>query len=63
MAKKNNNLDYELEKLIYQYYLSLVKETLGNHIFENLLHVKRKEWDTYRLQVTKWELDNYLPLL
>jgi len=41
----------------------LVKETLGNHIFENLLHVKRKEWDTYRLQVTKWELDNYLPLL
>jgi len=41
----------------------LVKETLGNHIFENLLHVKRKEWDTYRLQVTKWELDTYLPLL
>jgi len=41
----------------------LVKETLGDHIFENFLHVKRKEWDTYRLQVTKWELDNYLPLL
>ena len=42
---------------------ALMKETLGDHIFENLLHVKRKEWDTYRLQVTKWELDNYLPLL
>ena len=41
----------------------LVKQTLGDHIFENFLHVKRKEWDTYRLQVTKWELDNYLPLL
>jgi len=42
---------------------ALVKETLGDHIFENLLHVKRKEWDTYRLQVTKWEQDSYLPLL
>jgi glutamine synthetase len=41
----------------------LVKETLGDHIFENLLHVKRKEWDAYRLQVTKWEIENYLPLL
>jgi glutamine synthetase len=41
----------------------LVRETLGDHIFENLLHVKRKEWDTYRLQVTKWELDSYLPIL
>jgi glutamine synthetase len=42
---------------------TLVKETLGDHIFENLLHVKRKEWDTYRLQVTKWEIDSYLPIL
>jgi glutamine synthetase len=41
----------------------LVRETLGDHVFENLIHVKRKEWDTYRLQVTKWEVDNYLPLL
>jgi glutamine synthetase len=41
----------------------LVRETLGNHIFENLLHVKRQEWDTYRLQVTKWEVDSYLPVL
>jgi glutamine synthetase len=41
----------------------LVRETLGDHIFENLLHVKRKEWDTYRLQVTEWELKNYLPVL
>lgn len=42
---------------------ALVKETLGDHIFENLLHVKRKEWGIYRLQVTKWELENYLPIL
>jgi glutamine synthetase len=41
----------------------LVRETLGDHVFENLLHVKRKEWDAYRLHVTKWELENYLPIL
>jgi glutamine synthetase len=41
----------------------LVKETLGDHVFENFLHVKRKEWEGYRLQVTKWELENYLPVL
>ncbi len=41
----------------------LVKETLGDHIFENLIHVKRQEWDSYRLQVTQWEVDSYLPVL
>ena len=41
----------------------LLKETLGEHIFNNFLHVKSKEWDTYRKQVTKWEVDNYLPIL
>jgi glutamine synthetase len=41
----------------------LVKETLGDHVFENLLHVKRREWEAYRMQVTKWEIDSYLPVL
>jgi glutamine synthetase len=41
----------------------LVKETLGDHIFNNFLHVKHQEWEEYRTQVTKWEVDRYLPLL
>ena len=41
----------------------LVKETLDQHIFENFLHVKQKEWGDYRTQVTKWEIDKYLPIL
>lgn len=41
----------------------LVKETLGEHVFENFIHIKRKEWNTYQQQVTKWELDTYLPNL
>ncbi|MFH1100848.1 MAG: type I glutamate--ammonia ligase [Methanobacteriota archaeon] len=41
----------------------LAKKTLGQHVFENFLHVKRQEWENYRMQVTKWEIDNYLPVL
>jgi glutamine synthetase len=40
-----------------------VREILGDHIYENFLHVKHKEWDDYRMQVTKWEIDRYLPLV
>lgn len=42
---------------------SLLKETLGKHIFENLLHVKHKEWSNYRTQVTPWEINKYLQVL
>lgn len=41
----------------------LVREALGDHIFEKFLENKRIEWDQYRTQVTKWELDKYLPVL
>jgi glutamine synthetase len=41
----------------------LLKDILGEHIFRSFLHVKRKEWETYRTQVTEWELDKYLPVL
>ena len=41
----------------------LLKETLGDHIFDNFLHVKSKEWEDYRTQVTPWETDKYLPIL
>jgi glutamine synthetase len=41
----------------------LVKKTLGKHIFKRFMELKKKEWDDYRIQVTKHELDNYLPIL
>ena len=41
----------------------LVREVLGDHIFHNFLHVKQKEWEDYRTQVTKWEIDKYLPII
>ncbi|MFN2114505.1 MAG: glutamine synthetase family protein [Anaerolineae bacterium] len=41
----------------------LVREALGDHIFEKLLTNKLIEWDDYRLQVTDFEIERYLPRL
>ena len=39
---------------------SLVKRALGEHIYNEFVASKEKEWDEYRTQVTEWEIDNYL---
>lgn len=39
---------------------TFVQSVLGDHICEKLLKVKKKEWETYRYQVTNWELEEYL---
>ena len=41
----------------------LVREALGDHTFNAFITNKKQEWDNYRIQVTQWELDRYLPLL
>ncbi|MFC1968243.1 glutamine synthetase, partial [Chloroflexota bacterium] len=41
----------------------LVKECLGEHLFNSFIRNKREEWDAYRAQVTEYELKKYLPIL
>jgi glutamine synthetase len=41
----------------------LVLRTLGEHIFNRYVEIKRQEWEDYRVQVTAWELDRYLSIL
>jgi glutamine synthetase len=41
----------------------LVRETLGEHVFDYFLRNKRAEWQDYRRQVSAYELDRYLPVL
>jgi len=38
----------------------LVRETLGEHVFNKYIEAKTKEWESYRMMVTKWEIDQYL---
>ena len=42
---------------------ALVKETLGDHIFEKFIENKKIEWDQYRTHVSQFELEKYLPIL
>ncbi len=41
----------------------LVRETVGNHIYNKLIANKKIEWDRYRTHVSMYELERYLPLL
>ncbi|HOK57838.1 MAG TPA: glutamine synthetase family protein [Methanothrix sp.] len=41
----------------------IVREALGDHVFENFIAIKKAEWDEYRTNVSQWELERYLPLL
>jgi glutamine synthetase len=38
----------------------LVRDTLGDHIFERFVEAKAMEWQEYCLQVSDWELERYL---
>ena len=41
---------------------SLVRETLGDSIYEGFLDAKSIEWSEYRRQVHTWEIERYLPV-
>ena len=41
----------------------LVRNTLGEEVFEFVLANKRAEWDQYRNQVSAFELNRYLSVL
>lgn len=41
----------------------VVVEALGEHVFERFVEAKREEWDDYRMQVSPWELERYLPIV
>ena len=42
---------------------SLVATTLGEHLFEWFIRNKRAEWSTYKSEISRFELERYLPRL
>jgi glutamine synthetase len=32
-------------------------------MFNRFVEIKRKEWEDYRIQVSRWELDRYISVL
>ena len=42
---------------------AMLRETLGEHVFDTIVTNKKIEWAEYRSQVTPFEIERYLPLL
>lgn len=40
----------------------VIKDGLGEHIYNNFVDAKRVEWDAFRIQVSQWEREQYLKL-
>ena len=38
----------------------VVKASLGDHVYNQFMDIKKKEWDDYRIQVFPYELNRYL---
>jgi glutamine synthetase len=41
----------------------VLRETLGDHIFEQFITSKKVEWDDYRIRIHPFEIARYLPIL
>ncbi|MBR6301697.1 type I glutamate--ammonia ligase [bacterium] len=48
------------EALEYMDKSLVAQAALGEHIFKEFMTSKKKEWDSFRTYVSKWELDKYL---
>lgn len=52
-----------IEAINYAEKSEILKEALGDHIFEQLILDKKIEWDEYRVKVSEYEIQKYLPIL
>lgn len=65
--RKNENIDSLpgslLEAILELEKSQLMKDTLGEHVFEKFIENKKIEWEKYAMQITQQELTEYLPIL
>jgi len=52
-----------LEAILLTEKSKVVRQALGEHVFEAFIQNKKIEWNNYRAQVTEYELKKYLPIL
>ncbi|MNX11091.1 Glutamine synthetase [compost metagenome] len=50
------------EALDYMKQDEVVKQAMGEHLFNRFIQAKTQEWDEYRMQVTEWERQRYLAI-
>jgi glutamine synthetase len=42
---------------------TVIRDALGEHVYQAFVRAKQAEWDDYRIRVTEWELARYLETL
>ncbi|MDY7082892.1 MAG: glutamine synthetase, partial [Halobacteria archaeon] len=57
---RENIYDFDEEKREEYGIDTLVMDALGPHVGEKFVEAKRTEWDDYKIEVSDWEIDNYL---
>ncbi len=67
-AEKNRRQIQTLPGNLYEALLEietseLVREALGEHIFNKFIENKKIEWDLYRTHVSQYEIDKYMPIM
>ena len=61
---KINTLPHSLENAVAVFEQSdFARKTLGDHIFNKLIENKKLEWERYHMHVSKYEINNYMPML
>ncbi len=61
VAKGIGTLPASLYEAIMEFKNSaLMKDKFGGHFYTVYIEAKKKEWDSFRIQVTPWELEMYL---
>ncbi|MEX2425400.1 MAG: glutamine synthetase, partial [Thermomicrobiaceae bacterium] len=40
----------------------VIREALGEHVYERLTEAQQQDWDSFRQNVSQWELDRYLSI-
>jgi glutamine synthetase len=40
----------------------VIRDALGEHVFERLLEAQKQEWGAFRQHVSQWELDRYMEI-
>lgn len=63
LSRKIESLPSSLFEAIYELKKNkLMQQVLGPHLYRKYINIKTREWDEFKAQVTKWEVEKYLDI-
>jgi glutamine synthetase len=63
LSRKIDTLPSSLFEAIYELKKNeLMQEVLGDHLYRKYINIKTREWNEFKTQVTKWEIEKYIDI-